>query len=1322
MSTASISMTHVSLQRFPFLIITIIIMALHCANAFDMDDLIETPQSAECLEHALYLVKFVKREGGTFNDEVQELKLTPDYGIGPQTASSGAKIGVYAKETIEEGTVLSRVPWKIVIDDQDIPSYAEDKEEERAGLLEHAKLDPEVIAANEAYVASLPNMACPTFRNLLREVLMDGASKVAPYFHYLYSARRTLPAHYGKHSKKMLEQLLMKQTDEELPLLDSLESLFLNKKHFDLCDKLPSHKHTGAFIEREAVARLVAQFAAHGGLMIPTLDFYGHRNGKYLNTNVTVKKGEYVEIVASRKIEVGEGIYTSYSDCEGCDPQHKHYDMPDLFRDHGYLERYPQRWAIPGECVYIEYNGNVTSGEVTPPKFLYDYQTDIVEREGGKLYWRFSEPEQIIVIDKNETDGSFILTWDQFSADPEDPTDIVEAWPAYREELRRIQRLKKLDWLLYDQETLAEVHSHEWDNIHSLHQAYVDVLEQAILYIEKFQAGKSKMVGHYDDFVHEGDGTTYNELDCQSSELIDFLTYEPYEKKQSNYQLMDWTKREADNDTCLHLDDMLQICSSYRPHYHEFFIHFPAQYVEKVKRVIYLGSGDAMLLHEILKYPDLEKVVGLELDQDITRTSFRYFKTQPHYDDPRVEWWYGDATKTLPLLPKSYWGSFDLVLVDLSETVVSMDVTGQHDILDVLENLLKPEGVLLENELYIDKFTNHFDHTIHIFYGSPKVCTQVLTLASNKVDFLHQPLTDHGIDNYLVHTPKEEQDKYTYIHDYLKSYASKEQCNAKKDLGVVQGKPAGVLEVVNYEGIQNMPGDKLEKKLFAVAKKLGFTTHSVATPTLGGYAFVSMNEGYIFIRCWQEKNYCAADFNLWGAFSKRNALRRAFRQVFKATTVSDYRVVVQGMYGSKTLKKDQEEIGIRFSQNRFCGVKDVKAGAKITEKTVKTLAVETANVLDEANKYAVVICGEIAGEKCVISEAMANNKDYRDVLTIYTCPEIAKMNLTEDASKVEDMYDCELQVLDQLFELPPIDLVLIDDSVPFSMMQVFASILGMPEKRTALFKPKHLIALPFTHTSNYKARFLAERYRLEQKNLISGTTFIVEGDEDKLGWVVAFVGDDYSMFKLEQMEGRLKEALPNLDVEIRTSIGGKKHTEKDLEYESWTFEPEKYDSSPNEIQNTEQESLGRQSIVQLNWSDENAGIYTSLALLQNTLQAMKFTPQRFSTFKDVGDGGGAFSTFTEGSAVLVYDGKEGLVLNLFLFDDAKAVADKFIDTFKAKSNGTLEGWLRDDQPRGVGRVVNFSDEIKASKTGGTKVAPGSEARSAEDTAYQTEEL
>jgi spermidine synthase len=113
-------------------------------------------------------------------------------------------------------------------------------------------------------------------------------------------------------------------------------------------------------------------------------------------------------------------------------------------------------------------------------------------------------------------------------------------------------------------------------------------------------------------------------------------------------------------------------------------VHYTARFIDTVKRVLFVGGGDSMLLHEALKYPSLELVVGLELDQSVTRGSFKYFGTQPHWDNEKVEWWFGDATKSLLMIPKEYFGSFDIVLVDLSETVMAMTVTGDLDIKQAL--------------------------------------------------------------------------------------------------------------------------------------------------------------------------------------------------------------------------------------------------------------------------------------------------------------------------------------------------------------------------------------------------------------------------------------------------------------------------------------------------------------------------------------------------------------------------------------------------------------------------------------------------------------
>ena len=170
--------------------------------------------------------------------------------------------------------------------------------------------------------------------------------------------------------------------------------------------------------------------------------------------------------------------------------------------------------------------------------------------------------------------------------------------------------------------------------------------------------------GRHDRLEERPDPLDYdNTLPC--NRVIDMYQTIGYE--ESLYQTIEIQYNEENDDRCLVLDGTVHTCASIRPHYHEIFVHYSARFIASpIKRVIFIGGGDSMVLHEILKYPSLELVVGLELDQAVVRRSFKHFGTQPHFDDERVEWWFGDATKSLLMLPKEYYGSFDLVLVDLT--------------------------------------------------------------------------------------------------------------------------------------------------------------------------------------------------------------------------------------------------------------------------------------------------------------------------------------------------------------------------------------------------------------------------------------------------------------------------------------------------------------------------------------------------------------------------------------------------------------------------------------------------------------------------------
>ena len=69
---------------------------------------------------------------------------------------------------------------------------------------------------------------------------------------------------------------------------------------------------------------------------------------------------------------------------------------------------------------------------------------------------------------------------------------------------------------------------------------------------------------------------------------------------------------------------------------HSFSNSWATHIIPQVKRVMFLGGGDSMILHEVMRYKELELVVGLELDKGVVQASFIYFETLPHFDKVKV--------------------------------------------------------------------------------------------------------------------------------------------------------------------------------------------------------------------------------------------------------------------------------------------------------------------------------------------------------------------------------------------------------------------------------------------------------------------------------------------------------------------------------------------------------------------------------------------------------------------------------------------------------------------------------------------------------------
>ncbi len=163
---------------------------------------------------------------------------------------------------------------------------------------------------------------------------------------------------------------------------------------------------------------------------------------------------------------------------------------------------------------------------------------------------------------------------------------------------------------------------------------------------------------------------------------------------QSPYQRIVLTRWSQ--DVRLFLDGDLQFSTLDEYRYHEALVHPALSAVARPHRVLLLGAGDGMALREVLKWPEIEKVVLVELDSKVVKLArnhpFLARANQHSFDDPRVEIRYGDAFKLAPELDDK----FDAIIADFPDP--DRDVLAKLYAKGFYERLLSrlnPNGVLV---------------------------------------------------------------------------------------------------------------------------------------------------------------------------------------------------------------------------------------------------------------------------------------------------------------------------------------------------------------------------------------------------------------------------------------------------------------------------------------------------------------------------------------------------------------------------------------------------------------------------------------------------
>jgi S-adenosylmethionine/arginine decarboxylase-like enzyme len=805
------------------------------------------------------------------------------------------------------------------------------------------------------------------------------------------------------------------------------------------------------------------------------------------------------------------------------------------------------------------------------------------------------------------------------------------------------------------------------------------------------------------------------------------------------------------------------------------FVHYVARYLDDIKRVLWVGGGDSMLLHEIIKYPSLELAVGLELDQQVTRSSFKHFGTQPHWDNDKVQWWYGDAAKSLLMLPREYFGSFDLVLVDLSETVMSMSVTEGLDIFGALSLLLKPEGIIVKNELYLEHFSDLFNYAAQVhFYDVPVICSQVLVLGSYKNDFLYQVPKERNMTDFLFLKPlNETKDRYDFWHGYRRNHTvPPKHCRQHGETDKVpieQKTSPGILMILEVEDATGVlqPSEKVKDALVGVLEKEGLNVISTLMHTandMGAVVLVILQEGYVVARPWPEHKYCAFDIHLWSRFDVQESVKRALIAVVGSSVgkSSSYRIVVGGIFGVKTWKADEKSRGPHGGTHLCDDPASSLRQVPPDRNAINTVLEEILSLIKESDSMMAVVCGQ-ESEPCESVEVVGKNGKVSKVVALYACPGI------KSSAGYATMMACEKDISNMLekavTEEKKLGGIIIDSSAPLGMGQILHRILKSTRNRKQMLSSDIMVvAVALDETRTWRHALL-DRFRKDfvKYEPVFRAEVLFNSSDSSMELGIMSSGDDLFFDHLVNVTTSI-EKVTGLVSDIQRIQGGLFKFRPDFDPQFSL--PGDYDQSSPLEQWSSQQPLGLQTIFQLEvqwfeelvvgdriWSifdqapfvpsnifngtvvavnvdstfdihfddgDEINGMERHLIhklepsqqkpddkdlflsavqvkdALKHTLSLMtseNMTSAELHEFLGIADGCILVALWSGGSAIILWDGRMHVDINLFTYAESATIASEFAYHFKLQIP-MIRTVLRDVQPRGYGRVVNFLKDIE----------------------------
>jgi hypothetical protein len=369
--------------------------------------------------------------------------------------------------------------------------------------------------------------------NLVKEYQRGNESEYLPYIQYLFGRGRTgptIPSRWSEQGKGLLTAI---RGDRLQP--DDLTDLSYRQD----CASSVESRHTDDDDDDDVMEFSYAAVISRGwnDKLVPVLDIMNHRSGRYSNvdtaSSVHDPRYDSIEVYATRKIKKGEQLHLDYMNNPDEYDSRFEYVLPQILRDVGFVDTYPQRWSFPTGVPEDESDEYVKH-------IVFDI--DEVPGKGG-----------------TEHTSSYKITWHV----PDTGLDDVDlVLNTLGKELKRLEDLRSF----VDEHATALKSDYERETSLEYYRSLVVALQQVMAYISD----------EFGDNDHEGgeDHEDQEWMACRDFARIWEANsgWELVEDFNSFHQEIDIFHHAASDDACLMLGSYLHACASNRPHYHEPFV------------------------------------------------------------------------------------------------------------------------------------------------------------------------------------------------------------------------------------------------------------------------------------------------------------------------------------------------------------------------------------------------------------------------------------------------------------------------------------------------------------------------------------------------------------------------------------------------------------------------------------------------------------------------------------------------------------------------------------------------------------------------------